>query len=110
MTWDFDRALGDDLITVETRYDDMGTFEIRLGELETIISIELGRFMTSDKTKFIVSHAIKTPVQFDAYRTSTTFADDPGHALARAISGLTSYYRDAVKQGHKPVEAWLEPW
>jgi hypothetical protein len=107
MAYTFDSALDDDLVTVVTRHDAMGTFEVRLGELETLITIDLGRFMDSDKTKFRVSHAIKTPLQAGPYRTSTPVDDYPAYALRRAITGLTDYYRDAVKKGHKPSEQWL---
>ena len=103
----FDRALEDPLITVVNRVDEMGIFEITIGELETIVTIELGRYMNSDTTKFAVSHAIKTPSQATPYRTSTPFDDSPAGALHRAIEGLTIYYSDAVMEGHEPNENWL---
>jgi hypothetical protein len=107
MAYTFDSALNDDLVTVVTRRDAMGIFEVRVGELETLITIDLGRFMDSDKTKFRVSHAIKTPLQAGPYRTSIPFADYPAYALHRAITGLTDYYRDAVKKGYEPRQQWL---
>ncbi|MGO9769533.1 MAG: hypothetical protein ACLPSW_08275 [Roseiarcus sp.] len=103
----FDDALSDDLVTVVTRNDSMGTFDVQIGELETIVTIDLGRFMDCDRTKFQLSHAIKTPIQAGPYRTSIPIADDPAYALHRAIKSLTDYYRDAVKRGHKPNEQWL---
>lgn len=107
MAYSFDSALDDDLVTVVMRNDAMGIFEVRLGKLETPVTIDLGQFMDSDQTKFRVSHAIKTPVQIGPYRTSKPFGDYPAYALHRAISGLTDYYRQAVKEGHKPSEQWL---
>jgi hypothetical protein len=107
MPWTLDKALDDDLVTVIDRHDDMGSYSIRLASLQTIISIELGRFLTSDKTKFIVSHSIHTPEQAGPYRTSVPFGDDPAYALHRAIDGLTSWYKIAVEKGHKPREEWL---
>lgn len=103
----FDSALKDDLVSVVNRDDDMGSFKIQIGALETVVTIELGRFMTSDETKFFVSHAIKTPVQAGPYRTSRPFADYPPYALHMAIRGLTDYYRQAVDKGHEPSEDWL---
>ena len=107
MVWTFDSALADDLISVENRDDDMGLFEVRIGPLEAVVTIELGRFMTSENTKFFVSHAIKPPTLATPYRTSHQFADYPAYALHRAIAGLTSEYRVAVGAGHAPEEAWL---
>lgn len=107
MSWTFDSALEDDLITVLERDDQMGEFAVRVGELDTIVIISLGRFMNGEMTKFSVSHSIHTPTQAGPYRTSKPFAESPAYALHRAISGLTSYYRDAVKDGHKPSEMWL---
>ena len=103
----FDKVLENPLVTVVNRVDEMGIFEIRVGVLETIVTIELGRYMSSDTTKFAVSHAIKTPLQGTPYRTSRPFDDSPEYALHRAIEGLTIYYRDAVMQGHEPNEIWL---
>ncbi len=107
MPYTFDNVLDQDLITVLERDDDLGRFVIRLGDLKTHITIRLCRFMSSEKTTFEVSHVIHTPRQVDAYRTSLPCADDPAHALNRAVSGLTSYYQDAVNEGYKPCEDWL---
>ena len=107
MDYSFDSALEDELITVIERDDDEGHYCIKIGELQTHVTIELGRYMTSDRTKFFVSHAIKTPTQLDAYRTSLPFGDSPDAALLKAISGLTMYYRQAVTKGHHPHEDWL---
>jgi hypothetical protein len=75
MALSIDDALDDDLVTVEERQDERGSFAIRVGQLETIVFIELGRFRSSQKTKFIVSHAIHTPSQAGPYRTSVPQAD-----------------------------------
>jgi len=63
--------------------------------------------MTNDSIEFSASHAIKTPTQIGPYRTSNRFADSPGYALHKAISGLTNYYREAVNAGYEPAESWL---
>lgn len=107
MAWTFDEALADDLVTVVTRDDSAGTFEFQVGELETVITIELGRFMDSEHTKFRRSHAIHTPVQIGPYLPSRDFDDYPACALHRAIDSITDYYRQAVQKGHTPAEDWL---
>lgn len=107
MPFTIDQILDDPLLTIENRHDEMGSFAIKIGSLETLIFIELGRFRTSETTKFDVSHAIHTPVQAGPYRTSTPFADDWAYALHRAVDGLTSYYQQAVDAGHAPSESWL---
>ena len=110
MTYTFDAALDDELVTVIERSDEMGVFQIRVGTLETLVTIRLCRYMTSEHTRFEVSHAIKTPLQIGPYRTSVPSDDSPGSALHRAIDGLTRWYRDAVKMGHEPREDWLVPY
>jgi hypothetical protein len=100
-------ALQDDLVTVLDRHDDMGSFAINIGMLDTPVFIELGRFLTDDRIKFSVSHSIHTPLQAGPYRTSISFRDDPGYTLHLAISGLTEHYRQAVRAGHTPDESWL---
>lgn len=78
-----DDVLENELITVVERNDGMGNYTIRLGELETMISIDLGRTPDGRFVKFSVSHAIHTPTQ------------------------LGPYYREAVSKSHKPNESWL---
>lgn len=107
MAWSIDKALEDDLITVLDRNDDIGSYSIRVGSLQTMVHIDLGRLLTSNHVKFQVSHAIHTPTQAGPYRSSRFIEDDAAYALHRAIDGLTSYYRDAVKAGHEPQESWL---
>src|ERR1700688_4063560 len=107
MTYTLDSALDDDLVTVVDRHDDLGSYAIQIGTIETIIYIDLGRLLTSDRVKFRTSHSIHTPVQAGPYHTSRTIEDDAAYALHRAIDGLTSYYRQAVKEGHTPQESWF---
>ena len=104
------RVLEDDeLVTVVNFNVDYGAFEFTVGELETIITVELGRFLDSDETKFYRSHAIKTPIQMGPYLPSRTFDDSPESALGKAVSSITDYYRMAVDKGHPPTEDWLIP-
>jgi hypothetical protein len=111
MAWDFDKVLNNEpLVTVENRIDEWGTFEVRIGSIPTIVTIELGRHMYSDETKVSVSHVIHTPPQAGPYRTSRTFWDDPEYALLMTLSGLTQYYNAAVRAGHTPSSSWLVPY
>jgi hypothetical protein len=107
MPWTLDSALQDDLITVIDRNDQLGSYAIRIGELETVVFIELGRLLTNDAVKFNVSHSIHTPIQAGPYRSGRFIEDDAGYALHRAIDALTSWYRQAVQEGCRPQENWL---
>ena len=107
MSHTFDSVLDDELITILERNDSYGYYLIKIGELEESISIELGRMVDRNDTKFWVSHSIHTPLQMGPYRTSKPYDDSPAYALHRAIRGLTEYYREAVKQGHVPNSSWL---
>ena len=110
MAYTFDDVLNADLVTVVERNDEMGEFVVQIGILDTPVTIGLGRFMNSERTKFKLSHVIKTPLLDGPYRTSLPVGDDPGYALHKAINGLTSYYRQAVQKGHEPSEDWLVPY
>jgi len=102
-----DGALDNEFVTTLSKDHSMGTYEIRVGSLNKIITIELGRFLDSNFTKFWISHAIHTPEQISPYVGSRRFADCPAYALDQAITGLTEYYRIAVEKGHRPAESWL---
>lgn len=107
MARSIDEILAHPLITVEDRHDEMGSFAIKLGSLQTMVFIELGRFRHGQTTKFHQSHVIHTPVQADPYRTSRAFSDSWEDALEDVLRTLTSYYEEAVRKGHKPQESWL---
>lgn len=109
MAWTFKAVLTDDLIHVVAKDLHAGFFQIRLGVLRTVVTIELGRYMRKEdrRTKYWVSHAIHTPLLAAPYITSLPLADDPPSALRRAVFGLTDDYRAAVMAGHEPQEQWL---
>lgn len=109
MGYTFDEVLGNGLVEAIERNDEMGVFVVWIGSLETPVTIELGRFMNSERTEFTLSYVIKTPLQAGPYRTSLPFGDDPGYALHRAIDDLASWYKQAVKEGYEPSEDWLVP-
>ena len=107
MAFTIDGVLESEFVTVIERNDDAGLYCVRIGTLATAVTIELRPAESGEMTEFVVSHAIHTPTQAGPYRTSLPFGDYPAYALHKAISGLTSYYRDAVRQGHQPSEDWL---
>ncbi len=107
MPWTIDKALADDLVHLVSRDDKLGVYEFRVGKLATIISVSVGRLPSSNEGKYHRSHSIKTPKQSTAYHQSRLCWDDVPCALYQAISSITDYYRDAVKDGLVPDEAWL---
>lgn len=82
-------------------------FVILLGNLRTPITIKLSP--SGDYWSFWVSHAIKTPLQIGPYWTSRPFDESQQQALWRAITGLSSYYEQAISRGYTPAEDWLVP-
>jgi len=92
-------------ITFLRRVDN--TFYIFLGSLKTEISITLSYDDQRIGINFELSHVIKTPIQIGPYRPSRPWGDDPGYALFLAITSLTQYYDDAIKNKHMPEENWL---
>ena len=109
MAWTIDSALDDDLINDLIRYDKIGTYEFRIGDLDTIVTVEVSRLPAREEAVYRRSHDIHTPVQAGPYHQSRPYWDSVPYALHQAIDSLTSYYRDAVKAGHTPNENWLKP-
>ena len=107
MKYTFGEVLDNKLIEVIERNDQLGVFVVRVGGLETPITIKLCRFMNSEETKFTLSHVINTPSQIGPYRTSSPYGNYPGEALHLAINGLTRYFKEAKDEGHTPSEDWL---
>ncbi len=91
-------------VKLVSRVDD-SEFVITLGALLTPITIEITP--KGEYWGFLVSHAIHTPLQAGPYWTSRPFDDTPQDALRRAITGLESYYNQAVSHGYTPSENWL---
>lgn len=52
LSFGIDAVLNNPLIEVVDRHDDMGSYAVRIGGLDTIVFIELGRFRTQEITKF----------------------------------------------------------
>ncbi|WP_363351284.1 hypothetical protein [Methylocystis echinoides] len=103
-----DKALQDDCISIVQRRDEEGAFLIRVGALQTVVTIRLRRTWGS-RIVYRQSHAIKTPRQPCPNWSCASEADSPGDALRKAINGLTLHYRMAVGEGYPPAEDWLVP-
>lgn len=103
-----DEALQDECVSVVQRRDAEGAFLIRIGQLETVVTILLRKTWGS-RTAFRQSHAIQTPRQCSPDWSCAPEAETPGDALRKAISGLTMHYRLAVREGYAPAEDWLVP-
>ncbi len=103
-----DSVLQNDLIKLVERQDEIGAYRVRLGALETIVTIRL-RSTWGTRTSFKQSHVIRTPEQKVPFWSCVAEGETPGDALRRAIDGLTTYYRRAVLHGYTPTEDWLVP-
>jgi len=81
-----------------------------VGELPQRVTVRLYQSLDRDWIEFEQSHFINTPLQIDAYRTSTPFGDDEDDALHLAVGFcLVQWYQQAVAEGHRPDESWLVP-
>jgi hypothetical protein len=105
-----ERALEHALITVVKSNKRHGIFQFRLGKLKTVITITLFFNDEDGLWWFEPSHMIKTPVQSGAYRPGIRKDCHRGSLLLKAITGLTSYYRMAKREGYRPKEKWLAKW
>ena len=81
-----------------------------VGELPQRVTVRLYQSLDGDWIEFEQSHFINTPLQIDAYRTSTPCGDDEDDALHLAVGFcLVQWYEQAVAEGHQPDESWLVP-
>jgi hypothetical protein len=56
---------------------------------------------------FEQSHYIRTPVQDSAHVLGAERHPRPHLALTHAVESITTYYEDAVSQGHEPCRDWF---
>lgn len=104
-----DSALNNPLVRVVARDDAKGAYEIRIGELNTIVSVTLERRADLGFV-FKVSHHIvivDDPYGGPSYLPCFGFGTTPAKALQRAVKYLTEQYDAAVRGGYKPSESWL---
>jgi hypothetical protein len=102
----FSQALAQPLVKTVSRNDENGIFKVRIGIVETVITIIVsalgdGTFESSQ------DHAIKTDLLAGPYRTRCRPYKIPGEALDNALSTLCFYYRLAQRHGHEPKASWF---
>ena len=101
-------AFENDLIHGARRF--ISEHQFFVGELPQRVTVRLYQSLDRDWIEFEQSHFINTPIQIDAYRTSTPFGDDEDDALHLAVGFcLVQWYEQAVGEGHQPDESWLVP-
>lgn len=75
--------------------------------LEVEIKIKLYRYIDREDICFETNYFIQTPTQIGPYVTSHNFAPTEEIALEMAIKTITSYYKNALAEGHTPKKGWL---
>jgi hypothetical protein len=107
MAWTIEKALEDKNVHLINRNDELGIYEFRIGELKTIITVNVVLSPSGERVKYLSSHTIKTPLQRAPYSQSRDHFDDRPFALHNAINGITLYYERAAHTGLTPTESWL---
>lgn len=77
-----------------------------VGEERFRVSIRV--YETDDKRYFFEqSHYMRTPLQDTSPVAGLARHDDAHVALSSAVQSITTYYEDAVGQGHAPRAGWF---
>lgn len=85
--------------------DDGWVFKLK--NIDTEITIILAVNPLRGGYNFWQSHFIHTPTQIGPYMTSRPWGDDLEYALHLALTSITSYYNQAIKESHYPSPEWL---
>lgn len=97
------------------RHPRIVAFHKFFSEYHIFVEVEAERFRVSIRVYetddgryfFEQSHYIRTPIQ-DAAHVLTTERHHGAHvALSRAVESITTYYDDAIGQGHLPSVSWF---
>lgn len=110
MTPDDIEVLDDPLIEIVNSDLAECTFDIRLRPLTTIVTIDVGWNDEFGQPRFLITHALHTPLQADPHKTNAVSATTRRAALSKALLYLTIEYRAAMNAGYEPEESWLVPW
>jgi hypothetical protein len=81
-------------------------FEVTQDRLRVSIRVyeaDDGRFF------FEQSHYIRTPLQDSTHMLKTEKHGEAHVALSRGVESVTTYYDDAIGQGHEPEASWFVP-
>jgi len=107
MTWTIEAALNDDAIKKSEKTNEGYSFW--LNGIDTEISVILSVNPLRGGYNFHLSHYINTPSQISAYIPSRPWGDDEAYALHLAITAITQYYNQSLKDGESPSSDWLMP-
>ena len=102
--------LDDPLIKVLDKDEAEGVFDIRLLPLKTRITIDVGLCEVARQPRFLMTHAMHTPIQAFPHKSGNVYASTRRSALNKALLYLTMHYKMALNKGYKPKESWLVPW
>lgn len=86
----------------------LSEYQFMLRGLSKMITIRLYEYIKTGKVGFEQSHFIHTPVQAGPYITDVVGGDEETNVIQRAVSTLTRFYKDAVREGHQPDDSWLK--
>jgi hypothetical protein len=107
MAWDIKSAISDEIIENPRKL--LSEYQFILRDLSPRITIRLYELIGAAGIAFEQSHYIHTPMQAEPYIPSYPLGDYEASALQLAVTSLTQYYNDAVRQGHMPSNEWLSP-
>lgn len=107
MAWTIDEAFNDEAIERSEKTESGYSFWLKGIPVE--VSVVLSVNPNRGGYNFHLSHFIKTPSQIGPYRPSRPWGDDEAYSLHLAITAITQYYSQAVKEGHSPSVEWLVP-
>ena len=81
----------------------LGEYSFSLHDIpEVEIKIKLYKYIDREDICFKTNYFIQTPSQIGPYITSHNFAATEESALEMAIKTITSYYNNAIAEGHIP--------
>lgn len=104
----FDDVLENCLVTVVSRDDKKGIFKIKIGTLDTTITIKVNqRKSVNRQYLYHVSHGIQTPIQHGPYFSSVCWGPTRPLSLHKAIEDFLVYYKKAIKDNYDPESEWL---
>ena len=109
MPWTEEDVFTTDSDVIDVAKELVKEYQFTLKDISTPITIRLYRVFGAEGIHFTQSHYIHTPVQAGKYVTSRPWNDDLGATLRQAVSGITQYYSQAVKESHTPNDSWLIP-
>lgn len=105
MPWELQAIFDNESITDVQIF--VSEYQFSLKGIAQPITIRIYKNINRNWYEFTQSHYIHTPTQGGPYITSRPWNDDEKLALHQAVSGVTTYYNSAIREGHAPQESWL---